>query len=158
QDFDGNLAVVLEILGEVDGRHSTLPKLTLEAIAVGESGLEQLYRVSQRIGTGIKTGKLPGVEAISYSNFESPALRLNVSQQPLQFHSLRSNRRGLHFVKRRFNDGNILLRGATAYSHTCDHLTVVSERHSAAHGAVPTLRDHNERIEWVARLDQGNKI
>ena len=35
QDLDGDLAVVLEVLGEVDGGHAALAELALEAVAVG---------------------------------------------------------------------------------------------------------------------------
>ena len=36
QDLDGDLAAVLEVLGEVDGGHAALAELALEAVAVGE--------------------------------------------------------------------------------------------------------------------------
>ncbi len=42
---DGHLAVVLEILGEKDGCHSTSTKLPLDGIAVGEGGLEAVEKL-----------------------------------------------------------------------------------------------------------------
>ena len=38
EDLDRDLAMVLHVLGQMDGRHAALPQLSLEAIAVGESG------------------------------------------------------------------------------------------------------------------------
>ena len=35
QDLDGDLAVVLQVLGEVDGGHAALAELAFEAVAVG---------------------------------------------------------------------------------------------------------------------------
>src|SRR5690606_8378760 len=40
QHLDGHIALVLEIVGEVDGGHATSPKLALDAVAVGERGGE----------------------------------------------------------------------------------------------------------------------
>ena len=40
EDLDGDLAVVLEVVGEVDGGHAALAELALEAVAVGEGGGE----------------------------------------------------------------------------------------------------------------------
>ena len=42
QDLDGDLAVVLEVLGEVDGGHAALAELTLDAVAIGEGDGEAL--------------------------------------------------------------------------------------------------------------------
>src|SRR4051812_42276644 len=36
QDFDRDLAIVLEVVREVDGRHSALAEFALDAIAAGE--------------------------------------------------------------------------------------------------------------------------
>ncbi len=38
QDLDRHAAVVLEVLGEIDGGHATLAKFTLDAVAAGEGG------------------------------------------------------------------------------------------------------------------------
>ena len=38
QDLEGDLALVLEILGQVDGGHAALAQLALDAVAVGEGG------------------------------------------------------------------------------------------------------------------------
>ena len=40
QHFDGDLALVLQILGEVDGRHAAAPYFPLDLVAVGEGGHE----------------------------------------------------------------------------------------------------------------------
>ena len=40
EDLDGDLAVVLEVLGEVDRGHAALAQLALEAVAVGEGGTQ----------------------------------------------------------------------------------------------------------------------
>ena len=40
EDLDGDLAVVLEVVGEIDRRHAALAELALDAVAVGQGGLE----------------------------------------------------------------------------------------------------------------------
>jgi hypothetical protein len=40
QELDGNQSAVLEVVGEVDGGHSTAAQLPLETVAVDEGGLE----------------------------------------------------------------------------------------------------------------------
>ena len=40
EHLDRDLALVLEIVGQVDGRHTTLAELALEAVAVGQRGGE----------------------------------------------------------------------------------------------------------------------
>ena len=40
QHLDRDLAVVLEVLGEVDGGHAALAELALDAVAVGQRGGE----------------------------------------------------------------------------------------------------------------------
>ena len=40
QDLDGDLAVVLEVLGQVHRGHAALAQLALDAVAVGERGGE----------------------------------------------------------------------------------------------------------------------
>ena len=39
QELDGNQPAVLEVAGEVDGGHPTAAQLPLDAVAVGERGL-----------------------------------------------------------------------------------------------------------------------
>ena len=39
EDLERDLAVVLEVVGEVDGRHAPLAQLPLDAVAVGERGV-----------------------------------------------------------------------------------------------------------------------
>jgi hypothetical protein len=48
QDLQGDLPVVLEVLGEIDGGHAALPELALEAIAVVKGGLQ----LGERLGHG----------------------------------------------------------------------------------------------------------
>ena len=40
QDLDGNMATVLDVFGEVHGRHAALTELALDAVAVGEGSAE----------------------------------------------------------------------------------------------------------------------
>ena len=47
QDLDGDLAAVLQVVGEIDGGHAALAELALDAVAVGEGGGEAGYRVGQ---------------------------------------------------------------------------------------------------------------
>jgi len=48
QTFDGDRAPVLQVLGQVDGRHPPAAELALDRVTVGESGLQ----TSERIGQG----------------------------------------------------------------------------------------------------------
>ncbi len=43
--MNGNLAVVLQILGQVDGRHAPSADLFLDGIAVGEGGGETVEKL-----------------------------------------------------------------------------------------------------------------
>ena len=52
EDLHRDLAVVLQVLGEVDGGHAALAELALDAVAVGEGGLEAGHRVGH-VGLGI---------------------------------------------------------------------------------------------------------
>jgi hypothetical protein len=45
EDLDGDLPVVLAILGQIDRRHATAPQLPLDAVAVGQGGLEAVELV-----------------------------------------------------------------------------------------------------------------
>ena len=36
QDLDGDLSLVLQVLGEIHGRHAARAKLPLDAVAIGE--------------------------------------------------------------------------------------------------------------------------
>ena len=42
QHLDGDLAAVLEVLGEIDRRHAALAELPLDAVAVGQGYLEAI--------------------------------------------------------------------------------------------------------------------
>ena len=46
QDLERHLAAVLEILGQVDRRHSALSQLTVEPVSVDESGAQSFQNVS----------------------------------------------------------------------------------------------------------------
>jgi len=56
QDLHRDLAVVLEVLGEVDGGHAAGPELVLDGVAVGEGGfetVEELRHCTRALGAGI---------------------------------------------------------------------------------------------------------
>ena len=40
EDLDGHLALVLEVLGKVDGGHAALAKVAFDLVAVGQGGRE----------------------------------------------------------------------------------------------------------------------
>jgi len=42
EDLEGDLAMVLEILGQVDGGHAALAELTLDRVAAGQGGVQAL--------------------------------------------------------------------------------------------------------------------
>ncbi len=44
QDLDGHVALVLEVVREVDGGHAAGAELALDAVAVGQGGGEALER------------------------------------------------------------------------------------------------------------------
>jgi len=48
QHLDGDLAVVFEVLGQIDGSHAALAELTLDAVAIGEGGREAGPSVAHR--------------------------------------------------------------------------------------------------------------
>ena len=48
QDLERHLAVVLQVLGEVDGGHAALAELPLDAVALGEGGLQSGHRLGHR--------------------------------------------------------------------------------------------------------------
>ena len=50
QHLDGDLAMVLQVLGEIDRRHSPAAKLALDRVAVGEGSLQTCEKISQ-VGT-----------------------------------------------------------------------------------------------------------
>ncbi len=54
QHLDGDFAMVLQVLGEVDRRHAAAAEFTLDRVAVGKRGLQSGEQVSQwgsRAGT-----------------------------------------------------------------------------------------------------------
>jgi hypothetical protein len=64
QHLDGDLALVLEVLGEVDGGHPALAELALEPVAVGEAGAQAFgdgrrHRVASRPGATGESARAP---------------------------------------------------------------------------------------------------
>ncbi len=55
EDLDGDLAAVLQVLGEIDGGHATLAELALEAVAVGQGDREPGLRAAQA-GPWLRSG------------------------------------------------------------------------------------------------------
>ena len=51
EDLDGDVAVVLEVVGEVDGRHAAGAELALDAVAIVEGGCEQSGGVVAHVAT-----------------------------------------------------------------------------------------------------------
>ena len=47
EHLDGDLAMVFEVVGEVDRGHSPAAQLPLKAVAVGEGGLERHYGIQK---------------------------------------------------------------------------------------------------------------
>ncbi len=47
QHLDGDFAMVLQVLGEVDRRHTAATEFTLDRVAVGKRGLQSGEQVSQ---------------------------------------------------------------------------------------------------------------
>jgi hypothetical protein len=62
EDLEGDSAVMLQVLGEVDGGHAALPELPLDAVALGEGGLEAGHRVGH-VGLWSGCWKMGGVGA-----------------------------------------------------------------------------------------------
>ena len=48
EDLDRDLAIVLQVLGEIDGRHAALAELAEDAVAVGE-GEDQCHRAEREV-------------------------------------------------------------------------------------------------------------
>ncbi len=61
QHLKRHLALVLEVLGEIDGRHPTATELALDGVAVAQGGLQTVKRVGHRvlIGRGHVTVQIP---------------------------------------------------------------------------------------------------
>ena len=59
QDLDGDLAVVLEVVGEIDRGHAAGAELALDAVAVGQGGRELGQRVGHAVSSsnGIGEGR-----------------------------------------------------------------------------------------------------
>ena len=49
QHLERDLALVLEVLGEIHGRHAALPELALDAVAIGQRRRETLCDAAQRV-------------------------------------------------------------------------------------------------------------
>ena len=48
EHLDGDVAIVLEVVGEIDGRHATRAELPLDAVASGKGGEETVDQVVHR--------------------------------------------------------------------------------------------------------------
>ena len=59
EHLDRHFAVVLQVLGEVDGRHAAAPDLSLDGVAVGKGGLETVEDVCH--GALCPLGYLPTI-------------------------------------------------------------------------------------------------
>ncbi len=59
---------------------------------------------------------------------------------------------------RRFDDGDVLLRGSAADSDAGDDLALAHERYAAAHRGVSTAGDSEEGIEFSAWLHKGDEV
>ena len=79
--LSATLRSVLEVLGEVDGRHAALPELALDAVAVGESFGEPV----RDVGHGPRN--LPGRCLVASG--ERPALLLEVQREQAVPHGQR---------------------------------------------------------------------
>jgi hypothetical protein len=63
QHLDGHLALVLQILGQVDGGHPPRPELALDAVAGGEGRLQaggQVGHGKPRCGVGAGSARIMG--------------------------------------------------------------------------------------------------
>ena len=60
EHLERDLAVVLEVLGEVDGRHAALAELALDAVAVGQGSLQSGYRFGHCGLVGVDGWKMAG--------------------------------------------------------------------------------------------------
>ena len=56
QDLDRDLAVVLQVLGEEDGRHPAAAELGFDGIPVGEGGLQALEQIEATLGEPLPDG------------------------------------------------------------------------------------------------------
>ena len=63
QDLDRDLAVVLEIVGEVDRGHAALAQLPLDAVAVGERSRKRRDSISHGAPVAPPTGRTSGCRA-----------------------------------------------------------------------------------------------
>ena len=67
EDFDRDLAVMLQVPGEIDRRHPTSTDSPLDGVAVGEGGGEAVD-----VGHGAETDRLPGFGEASTSRLYTP--------------------------------------------------------------------------------------
>ena len=58
QDLEGDGPIVSQVVGQVDGRHAPAAELTFDAIAIGQSGRENVGYIRHR-GRGDDRGKSP---------------------------------------------------------------------------------------------------
>ena len=67
QHLDRDLAIVLQVLGEIDRRHAALAELALDAVAIGEGVLQRALMFGQRSprGAGGAENVLPSARPLS---------------------------------------------------------------------------------------------
>ncbi len=69
QDFDGDLAVVLDVVGQIDVCHAAFAQVALDPVAVGQGGGEP----GGDLGQGAKMARLWGVgEGFDESDVHAP--------------------------------------------------------------------------------------
>jgi len=75
QHLDRHLALVFQIVREIDRRHAAASELSLDGVAAGEGGVEALAEVPQRGGRGaqergtgwsLSTGSAQGPTSVRY--------------------------------------------------------------------------------------------
>ena len=101
EDLDGDVAIVPQVVGEVDGRHAAGAELAIDAIAIGECGLREAW---SRIG---------------HCDFGAPA-------SAEEGYANMSSRRTVGQTRRRFGRcsgwgarGGTVLRGPVQYCRHC---------------------------------------
>ena len=67
EHLDGDLAVVAEVLGEVDGGHAALAQLALDPVAVGQGRAEGIQRRGRHSGRADATPPRPSRRSKRYA-------------------------------------------------------------------------------------------
>ena len=88
-----DLAVVLEVLREVDGRHAARAELALDAVAVGEGGGQPLGGQSGASGSGRRSegmlqGRVAGLPTLGNGRHLLPGSRSEFDFNPMGRHDM----------------------------------------------------------------------